>query len=232
MDRDPYSEGVLPAKQLRSQRRRRAILDAANRLVEGLGYERMKMEDIAAEANSSVGTLYQRFRDKDGLLDALVGERLARMAERVDREITLEALGGGDRRHAIRCVTALIVEFFRDNPGFVRAVVARHLGEKEAFSPLRPLAQKTVSRAWEIYGRLWPEEANEAVRARFRFGFQIVLSTCSNAVLNRPGPILIDDPVMPDMLADTVLAVMNSGTLPIDRATIAPVPAGGGSGET
>lgn len=226
MNPDTYSEGILPAKQLRSQRRRRAILDAAHRLLEEVGYERMKMEDIAAEAESSVGTLYQRFRDKEGLLDALMGEILQRLDERFEREMTAEALKRPDMRQTIRAVVALIVDFFNANQGFVRAVVARQLGHPDGFSPLRPVAQKTVARAWAAFGELYPDRADETMKLRFRFAFQMVLATSSNAVLNRPGPLLIGDPALPDLLTEVAVGVLENPELPIGDAAIAPPPDG------
>jgi len=61
-----------------------AILEAAERVFaeEGLGAARM--ERIAAEAGVAVGTLYNHFRDKHALLDALVRTRRQGLVDRMD----------------------------------------------------------------------------------------------------------------------------------------------------
>lgn len=220
MNQERDTEAVLPAKQLRSQRRRRAILDAAHRLLESVGYDSMKMEEIAAEANSSVGTLYQRFRDKDGLLDALLVEISEKQRERILSELSAANFRGTNRREALQRIIGLIVAFFRDNPGFIRAVISRRISAPDAVSPLRPVAQETVLKGWEAFATNFPDADNEECYQRFRFALQIALSVSSNAVLNRPGPVLIDDPALPALLTDVAENVMESGSLSLGKAAI------------
>jgi AcrR family transcriptional regulator len=59
-----------------------AILEAAERVFGRLG-SAAGMDAIAAEAGVAVGTLYNHFRDRDTLVDALVEARAAALLERV-----------------------------------------------------------------------------------------------------------------------------------------------------
>lgn len=197
------ADGVLPTKQARSQRRQRAILDAAHRLMESVGYEKMKMEQIATEADSSVGTLYQRFSNKDGLLDALLAEIVINLEDLIAEELSSQKLAG-DRRRAIRKLVGLVVEFMRDNQAFVRAITSRQLREPAAVTPLQDVARIAVQRTWAAIIADQPTLDDPLVQARFAFGLQLVIGTATNAVLNRPGPLLIDDPRLSDSLALTV----------------------------
>ena len=208
------ANGVLPAKQIRSQRRQRAILDAAHRLLETRGYEHLKMEEIAAEAGSSVGAVYQRFRNKEGLLEAMLSEVLDDLQVRMSTELSLEAMEG-DFRKAIRIVVELVVAFMRDNQGFVRALTSRQLVEPEGVSPLQETARDALLRGWSIVSELSPDLDDERARLRFMFAMQLVMGTCSNAVLNRPGPLQIHDDRLVDCLAGTVERLLADETLPL-----------------
>lgn len=55
-------------------RNRTRLLDAAARLVAERGAEHVTMQEIAEAAGVGKGTLFRRFRDRDGLLLALLGE--------------------------------------------------------------------------------------------------------------------------------------------------------------
>lgn len=207
-------EGVLPAKQARSQRRQRAILDAAHRLLENVGYEKMKMEQIATEAESSVGTLYQRFSNKEGLLDALLNETLIQLDDLIENEFTPDQLSG-DRRMAIRKLVVTVVNFMADNQGFVRAITSRQLKDPLGVTPLQETARKAVLRTWTAMTADDQDLDESKARERFAFGMQLVIGAATNAVLNRPGPLLIDDPRLTDALTATVEQLMMDDDLPL-----------------
>lgn len=59
-------------QQMRGQRRIEAILDAAERLFATAGYEATSTNQIAAEAHTPIGSLYQFFPNKEAILRALV----------------------------------------------------------------------------------------------------------------------------------------------------------------
>lgn len=209
------AEGVLPAKQARSQRRQRAILDAAHRLLESVGYEKMKMEQIASEADSSVGTLYQRFSNKEGLLDALLSETLQQLDQIMSTELTLEALSSADRTDIIRKLIGIVVDFMRENQGFVRAITSRQLRDPMGVTPLQAAAREAVMKSWTAIASADPQLDGADVQLRFAFGMQLAIGAATNAVLNRPGPLLIDDPRLPDALTAMVDRLLMEEELPL-----------------
>ena len=71
-------------------RTRAAILDAAASCVTSHGVRRTTMSDVAATGRVAKATLYNHFRTKDDLLDALVLSRIELLAERC-----VEAAGAG-----------------------------------------------------------------------------------------------------------------------------------------
>ena len=67
--------------ELRSDRRRTQILDAAARVFADRGYHRTTVRDVAREAGIADGTIYLYFTSKQDLLLALIAQ-LGRVAER------------------------------------------------------------------------------------------------------------------------------------------------------
>lgn len=61
----PVEEAVRAA---RTSSRRRQVLDAAVRVMQRTGFHQMSMQDLAAEANVSVGLIYKYFGGKEDLL--------------------------------------------------------------------------------------------------------------------------------------------------------------------
>lgn len=63
----------------RGRARRKALLDAAERLFVEKGYEKTTLSDIISRAGGSRATLYEQFGDKDGLFRAMMEENCARV---------------------------------------------------------------------------------------------------------------------------------------------------------
>ncbi len=67
------------ATQARSARTVENILEAAARILEGLGFEGYTTNAIAAKAGVSIGSLYQYFPNKDAITIALIKRETARL---------------------------------------------------------------------------------------------------------------------------------------------------------
>lgn len=65
----PVEEAVRAA---RTDSRRRQILDAAVKVMQQTGFHQMSMQDLAVEANVSVGLIYKYFGGKEDLLLATI----------------------------------------------------------------------------------------------------------------------------------------------------------------
>ena len=103
---------VSPRKQPRQERSRltvERIVDAAARIFHDQGYAGATTNDIADEANVSVGSLYQYFPNKDALLVALTKRHIeSATAGLAD---LLSGLGAGtDLEGLVRAVVDFLVE--------------------------------------------------------------------------------------------------------------------------
>lgn len=70
---------------LQREEARRAILDATEELLVSDGYERFSMRRLAQRCGYTAPTIYHYFRDKQGLLDAVLDARLRVVLERLHR---------------------------------------------------------------------------------------------------------------------------------------------------
>jgi AcrR family transcriptional regulator len=67
----PQLQWIRPPRQARTQKALVRLLDAAQELLEEKGFDDVSVAEVATRAGTSVGALYRRFKDKDGLLHAL-----------------------------------------------------------------------------------------------------------------------------------------------------------------
>ncbi len=104
-------------RQQRSQRRVEIILNAAAELVSEMGYEAMTTSLIAERADTSIGSLYQFFPNKDAVLQALAKRYLGDMRLLTSRLFTPDVEYVPLPVLVDRTINAL-VEFENTHPGF------------------------------------------------------------------------------------------------------------------
>lgn len=109
---DP-AEPHLPARSRSSGRgaKEKTILDAAEDLFGARGFQKVTMGDIAGAADVSRPLLYRYFRDKEGLLDAVVERILREWNEVLVAEAARNTPGTA---HTVRLVLIASIEFAQD----------------------------------------------------------------------------------------------------------------------
>ncbi len=75
------SKSISKPRKRQPERRRAALLDSAEALFSGKGYERTTVADIMEAAGVSKGGFYHHFASKDELFVAVLDRRVARYAE-------------------------------------------------------------------------------------------------------------------------------------------------------
>lgn len=124
-DHTPMS--ISSRRQRERQERRASILDAAEAVFAAKGFAQATMDDIAAEAQLSKGTLYLYFKNKDDLLLALASRSVETAVEELER-VAGSALGGTD---AIRAMLGYQARHILDRPRMFRMMIAQISGEHE-----------------------------------------------------------------------------------------------------
>jgi AcrR family transcriptional regulator len=79
-------------QQVRGQQRIHRILNAAEEILADVGYDNATTNAIAARAETSIGSLYQFFPNKEAILKAIVLRYLEEMRALFDQTLTTEAL--------------------------------------------------------------------------------------------------------------------------------------------
>ena len=104
-------------QQLRGQRRIEQILDAADALFVEVGFEAATTNAIAARAETSIGSLYQFFPNKDAILNALAERHLANMRA-VNARLLTEEVAGLPFPEGLYLAIDTLAEYHAANPGF------------------------------------------------------------------------------------------------------------------
>jgi AcrR family transcriptional regulator len=188
----PVDDAVASAprapRRARGQLRVEALLAAAAEVFAQKGFDAATMTEIAAQSESSIGSLYQFFRTKEAVAGALVGEqvdalwlRLDGLAERAPA-LTTPELG--------RALAACFVEFRADHPSFatlverpgppsplvagvrrkvrerVEAILLRHAphAERRTLRAMAPVVQHVMKSAVQLRGDLEGAELRAAAR--------------------------------------------------------------------
>ena len=116
--------------QKRSREALARIYDAVNLLLEGKVFDQITLAEIAAQADVAIGSIYQRFENKDGLLWALyqfyVDDARTRAAKLVENSDEL------DRRVRIRAAIKFVCSCFRDHRGIVRSLLLRYRADPQS----------------------------------------------------------------------------------------------------
>jgi AcrR family transcriptional regulator len=104
-------------KQKRGEQRVAAILNAASEVFAEVGYEAATIHLIAARADTSIGSMYQFFANKDAILKALV-DRYVERATAVFAAMNVDSMATATLEDSVRLILVPLKEFIRDNRDF------------------------------------------------------------------------------------------------------------------
>jgi len=152
--------------QARSAARLTALLDAAARVIDEIGYERLTTAMVADHAGASIGTVYRYFPDRIAVLQSLAARNAERTSGRVLAEIDnpdhddwMTALGAGFQH---------IVLAFRDEPGFASLRYGDVLDLRPASGV--PALQAFGDRVFDALASRFGLDTSDAARAAFAAG--------------------------------------------------------------
>jgi AcrR family transcriptional regulator len=137
-----------PSERRRSLQReeaRRAILDATEELLVADGYERFSMRRLAERCGYTAPTIYHYFRDKQGLLDAVLDARLRLVVERL-RDVPTDL----DPAEAVRRMLGEFARFGLEHPAHHR-LLSMHRPDG---APMPPAAEEIGDLFESLFGEL------------------------------------------------------------------------------
>ena len=195
--RPPGDSAVLQAvagdaartpRRARGQLRVEALLAAAAGVFASKGFDAATMTEIAARSESSIGSLYQFFRTKEAVAEAVVRDQVEALRLRLDGLAErAPALATPELAHAL---AVCLVEFRADHPSFatlverpgppsplvagvrrtvrerVEAILVRHAprADRRKLRAMAPVVQHVMKSAVQLRGDLEGAELKAAAR--------------------------------------------------------------------
>lgn len=200
---DLMRAGVFPAVQARSRVMRDRLIAEGLVIARKIPFDDISIIDICTAANCSIGAFYARFPDKLTLFKGIMVAAAAESAPLLEGVVRDNAFPD-----ILSRLTQAQVERFREQEIFFRSAFKVSLDASEAWEPFRrnshALAGAFIARALAEYS----SDAAGVDEARIRFGFQIMYGVLNNAVMNRPGPYLLESEDFAPMLEQAMRAVM------------------------
>jgi AcrR family transcriptional regulator len=168
----PADESARAPRRVRGQLRVEALLAAAARVFAAKGFDAATMTEIATESESSIGSLYQFFRTKEAVAEALVRAQVDALWQRLD--------GLAERAPALatadlaRALAVCLVEFRADHPSFATLV--------ERPGPPSPLVAQVRRQVRERVETILARHAPHAERRKLRAMAPVVQHVMKSAV--------------------------------------------------
>jgi AcrR family transcriptional regulator len=179
---------VRPAHQARSLETFQRLLDSAEELIAEKGFDDVPVVEIARRAGFSVGAVYARFRDKEGILRCL-RDRLAD-----DVEATVDAALDPSRWEAATVIEiahetiAFMVQMHRDRVGILREILGRAHRDLEADARVEHVIRRVCEKLTALLLSRPAEIAHPEPALAVEFAFRLLLGVLKEAILfGRPG---------------------------------------------
>lgn len=114
-------------RQARGHESMNRMLDATQALLEDVHFDDLTVHDVVEASDTSIGSFYNRFKSKDGLLHCLRERYEAERRETVTRLLAAEEWRGVGLAPRVEAVLHLILRFNRERRGLFRTLRLRQL---------------------------------------------------------------------------------------------------------
>jgi AcrR family transcriptional regulator len=206
--RDFDLPGVTPSRQKRSRETTLALLRAGADMLRTRSLAELSIETLCAEVGATVGAFYSRFESKEAYFNALMalaardGEQRLKDIRRPSPETGLDKL--------CQIIVSGIIVWIRHHEGVLRAALQHDDTRPDKWTPFKALAQATTMRAIPLLLPAMGKGRKTAKTRAIAFGFQVVLGTLVNAILNDPGPLSLRSKEMETRLASCLLLLLQA----------------------
>lgn len=217
--------GVTPSRQKRSRETTAALLKAGAEMLRTRSLAELSIEALCTEVGATVGAFYSRFESKEAYFNALI-ELAARDGEsRLARMMENQQPADGSLAGLCRLLVHGLIGWTRKHEGVLRAALQHDDTRPNRWTTFKGLARATTGHATPPLLRIMGRGRETAKTRAIAFGFQVVLGTLVNAILNDPGPLSIHDDEMEARLSGCLLLLLEAempatpSRAPVRRAT-------------
>ena len=198
-------------KQSRSRKTIEALLQAGRRKVEENGIDSLSMAEVAAAAESSVGSLYFHFGDKNQFVSAILSRALDATRGSVRLVVDAAAAARWSPREILRRWVAMKVDIIADNRALLRSVLRHTLAQPETWEPIRQFGHDAERQLLELLERARPEIAVPDWQRRVHIGMQAVSGTLMTMVIVERRPLNLDSRELKQELAEVAACYVWGG---------------------
>ena len=202
--------GVTPSRQQRSRETTLALLEAGAELLRSRSLGELSIEKLCTKVGATVGAFYSRFESKQAYFNALMA-LAARDGERRLSELPGEpSLKDADLAARCRFLVSGVIAWIRAHEGVLRAALQHDDTRPDKWTTFKQLARATTERATPLLLPAMGKNRKAAKTRTIAFGFQVVLGTLVNAILNDPGPLSLHDKEMEVRLGNCLLQLLET----------------------
>ena len=206
--RDFDLPGVAPSRQKRSRETTLALLRAGAAMLRTRSLAELSIEALCTEVGATVGAFYSRFESKETYFNALMALATRDGEQRLAGIRPPSPDTGLDKLCHI--IVSGIIAWMRHHEGVLRAALQHDDTRPEKWTPFKALAQATTTRATSLLLPAMGKGRKAAKTGAIAFGFQVVLGTLVNAILNDPGPLSLSSKEMETRLAGCLLLLFQA----------------------
>jgi len=174
-------------RQKRGQKTYEALVRTGFKLLRKKEFDEITVAELAKSAGYSVGAFYARFRSKDEFFEALMAYHVHERSEarrRFFAELDPEAL--------IVTLMEDLVTYYWDKRRFWRAALMRSMHDSGFWEPMRKLSHEVADGIIAKIEQETGRKPNATEETNLRFAYQMALGLINNTIINRPGPIFMD----------------------------------------
>ena len=201
--------GVTPSRQKRSRETTAALLAAGAEMLRTHSLAELSIEALCRQVGATVGAFYSRFESKDAYFNALMA-LAARDGERRVSDMATDARGDADLATRCRQVVGGVIGWMRAHEGVLHAALQHDDNRPDKWSPFKTLARANTERAIPLLLPAMGKGRRAAKSRAVAFGFQVVLGTLINAILNDPGPLSLHDAELKARLSGCLLLLLEA----------------------
>lgn len=178
---------VREAQQPRSRKTMTRILDAAEALLLERGSENVSMAEIAAEARSSVGAIYARFQDKNGLMQVLHQRFSEEAIATTDAHLAPERWEDASASEILNTLIHFMVRSHKERAGLFRAFYQHGHGDPDMLERNRRVTRNFVARLQALLRTRHGEIGHPDPVLGIAFGLALVLGMLKNTFILNEG---------------------------------------------
>lgn len=202
--------GVTPSRQQRSRETTAALLAAGAEMLRTHSLAELSIEALCRQVGATVGAFYSRFESKEAYFNALMALAARDGDSRLSAMKQHARLTEADLSGLSRLLVRGTIVWIRNHEGVLRAALQHDDTRPDRWSTFKELARANVANATPVLLRVMGPGRRAAKTRAIAFGFQVVLGTLINAILNDPGPLSIHDGEMEDRLANCLLLLLRA----------------------